>query len=229
MNRHRPLALWLFVLSGATFASLSCLAGAAVPETYRAAAPEGLVSVPSRMLDEVYLRPSADFVGYRKVMIDPVQVSFRKNWRKDQNSTRDVSRWISQTDADEILRVASASFARMVADEFTAKGFEIVASPGAGVMRVTPTATDLDVYEPDVTFSRPQALFTQDAGTATLRLEARDSDSGALLGVVIDRGTATQVRMLNRTNQTSNLFWFDAMFRLWAANCIAAIQSAPVR
>ncbi len=45
------------------------------------------------------------------------------------------------------------------------------------------------------------------------------------LGVVVDRGTATQIRQINRTNQTSNLFWFDAMFRLWAANCIAAIQA----
>ncbi len=229
MNRHRLFALWLVVLSGATFASLSGAAVAAAADTYRASAPEGLVPVASRMLDEVYLRPSADFVGYRKVLIDPIQVSFRKNWRKDQNSTRDVSRWISQTDADEILQQASASMTKTVADEFIAKGYEIVTAPGAGVLRVTPSVTDLDVYEPDVTFSRPQALFTQDAGMATLRLEARDSGSGALLGVVVDRGTASQIRLINRTNQTTNQFWFDAMFRRWTANCIVAMNAGTVR
>jgi hypothetical protein len=229
LNRHALCIVSMVVLSGVASVAGTGDARAAVSDAYRAATQDGLVSVQSRYLDEVYLRPGPDWVGYRKVMIDPVQVALRKNWRKDQNQTRDVSRWISQTDADEIVRVATASMAKTVADVFVAKGYEIVTAPGAGVLRVTPSVTDLDVYEPDVTFSRPQALYTRDAGTATLRLEARDAVTGALLGVVVDRGTASQIRELNRTNQASNVFWFDAMFRLWASNCVAEIQAGPVR
>jgi hypothetical protein len=40
-----------------------------------AAAPptewDGLVQVPSKRLDHVYLQPGADFRGYTKVMLDP--------------------------------------------------------------------------------------------------------------------------------------------------------------
>ena len=95
-------------------------------------------------------------------------------------------------------------------------------------MRVTSTVTDLDVYEPDVTNSRTEALFTRDAsGMATLGLEARDAVTGALLGVVVDRGTATHVQTMSRATKTSNQFWFDAMFRQWASFCVAAIQAPP--
>jgi hypothetical protein len=219
----------MLVLSGVSSAALSGAALAAVADPARAATQAGLVSVNSRALDEVYLRPSQDLAGYRKVLITPPEVSFKKNWLKDLNSTRGPSRWVSPGDAAELAQVAAVSMAKMVTDEFVAKGYEIVTAPGPGVLRVTPSVTELDVYEPDVGFARPERLFTKDAGTATLGLEMRDAQSGALVGLVSDRGTATQIRRLNNTTQTSNEFWFDAMFRLWAANCIAAIQAGPVR
>jgi len=229
MNRHTLSAISMVVLSGVSCAAFSAGAPAAVSDAYRAATKDGLVSVQSRQLDEVYLRPGPEWAGYRKVLIDPPQVVFRKNWLKDLNASRGPSRWISQSDAEEVAKVATASMAKTVADVFVANGYEIVTAPGAGVLRVTPSVTELDVYEPDVAFSRPERLFTKDAGTATLGLELRDSASGALLGVVVDRGTASQIREINRTTQTSNIFWFDAMFRRWATNCVAAIEAGPVR
>ena len=228
MSRHALSVISMVVLSGLS-AAWSDAAGATVSDTYSAATQAGLVSVQSRYLDEVYLKPAADWAGYRKVLIDPVQVALRPNWRRDLNESRDLSRRISVTDAAEIVQQATEVMARTVADVFAAKGYEIVTAPGPGVLRVSSSVLDLDIYEPDVTSSRPTALFTHDAGTATLRLELRDAAAGTLLGVVVDRGTATQIRQINRTNQTTNLFWFDAMFRLWTANCIAAIRAEPAR
>ena len=116
-------------------------------------------------------------------MIDPAQVTLKKNWRRDQNATRDVSRWISVSDTEDLVAVAAASMTKMVTDSFAARGYEIVTFAGPGVLHLTPTVTDLDVYEPDVTFSRPQALFTKDeAGAATLRLEAREASTGNVAG-----------------------------------------------
>ena len=211
------------------FAALPGDSRAAVADPARVAAQDGLVSVRSRNLDEVYLLPRADLTGYRKVMIDPPEVVFRKNWLKDLNATRGPSRWIPASEAQEIATMGAASMAKMVADQFVAKGYEIVTAPGAGVLRVTPSATELDVYEPDVPFARPERLYTKDAGTATLGLELRDSQSGALLGLVVDRSTAYQVRRINPTTQTSNEFWFDTMFSRWTANCIVAMQAGPVQ
>ena len=229
MSRHALFVVSMGVLSGISSAAWSDGARAAVSDAYRAATQDGLVSVQSRSLDEVYLRPSGDWTGYRKVMIDRADVVLKKNWLKDLNATRGPSRWVSASDAQELVQVAAASMAKTVADVFVAKGYEIVTAPGAGVLRVTPSVTELDVYEPDVGFARPERLFTKDAGTATLGLELRDSASGSLIGVVVDRGTASQISRINHTTRTSNEFWFDAMFSLWTANCIAAIQAGPVR
>ena len=149
MSRHALSVISMVVLSGLSFAAWSDAAVAAVSDTYRAATQAGLVSVQSRYLDEVYLQPAADFVGYRKVLIDPVQVALRPNWRRDQNESRDLSRRISVTDAAEIVQVAADIMARTVADLFAAKGYEIVTAPGAGVLRVSPSVIDLDIYEPE--------------------------------------------------------------------------------
>jgi len=229
MNRHPLFVLSIVVLSGVSSAVLSDASRAAVANPALTAAQDGLISVYSKKLDEVYLRPSGEWTGYRKVLIDPAQVSLRKNWLKDLNATRGPSRWVSASDAQELVQVAAVSMTKMVTDGFAAKGYEIVTVPGAGVLRVTPSVTELDVYEPDVGFARPEALFTKDAGTATLSLEARDAASGALVGVVVDRSTASQISRINHTTRTSNVFWFDTMFSLWAANCIAEIQAGPAR
>ena len=49
---------------------------------------DGLVRVKAKKLDYVYLAPEADFRRYTKVLIDPTEVSFRKNWQRDQNRDR---------------------------------------------------------------------------------------------------------------------------------------------
>ncbi len=212
----------LFAVSVWVFSSVA----AAVPGATPAASPDGLVAVDSRQLDQVYLRPAADWTGYRKVVIDPVQVTMKKNWLRDQNSSRDLSRRLTPDVVEAIVAQAKASMMEQVTATFVAKGYEITTVMGPGVMRLTPAVTDLDVYEPDATSSRPDALFTRDtAGLATLSLEARDAVTGALLGVVVDRATATHVQTFSRATKTSNQFWFDAMFRQWATFCVAELQT----
>ncbi len=61
-------------------------AAALVPADSRAAAPstvaesEGLVQVRVQGLDSVYARKDADLARYRKVMLDPIEVSFQRGW-----------------------------------------------------------------------------------------------------------------------------------------------------
>src|SRR6478736_6971568 len=66
---------------------------------------DGLVQVPSKRLDHVYLQPGADFRGYTKVMLDPAEVAFEKNWQRDYNrSTRSLSSKVSEGDVQEAIR-----------------------------------------------------------------------------------------------------------------------------
>ena len=58
-----------------------------------------------------------------------------------------------------------------------------------------------------------QALYNVTAGEATLTMDIRDAATGALLGQVVDRGTAHELSpRINRTFGVTNAFWFDALF-----------------
>src|SRR6185437_6204821 len=102
-------------------------AAGALPPPY-----DELVQVKSRRLDAIYLLPGADFSGYRKIMIDPVQVAFRKDWVQQANRSRGMSR-ISQSDAQEIAQAARSGFQDIFAAAFHAKGFEVVSAPAPDV------------------------------------------------------------------------------------------------
>jgi hypothetical protein len=91
-----------------------------------------LVEVKSKKLDDVYLRPQADFRGYTKVMIDPTEVSFKKNWLRDQNRDRmALSNRVDERDARRILDEAQQGFQRLFAEAYTKEGYEVVTAPRA--------------------------------------------------------------------------------------------------
>ena len=217
----------LFVLSMVgLWAAVAAPSQAATPATY-----EGLVSVRSWNLDELYLRPNADLRSYRKVVIDPVQVVFRADWNRDFVDPHAKTRRLLQEDVRRIADETASTMQSAVVEEFKARGYEIAAAPGPGVLRLSPTVTDLYVNAAENLASGTTKSFTKDAGEATLVLEARDSVSGTLLGRVVDRRTikeskGTQLSDVRRTSSVTNNFWFETEFRRWAAACIKEFQAA---
>lgn len=193
------------------------------------ASHEGLVAVPSRNLDELYLRPNAELASYRKVMIDPVRVEFDRDWLSYKYYGREVTRPVDEENIKRIAEDTAADAQASLAEAFKARGYEIVAAPGPGVLRLTPSVEALYVNAPDRLSPWRTKTFTREAGRAVLLLEARDAVTGTLLGRVVHRGTAQQMGRLARANDVSNRFWFEALFRRWAANCVAEFEAGRIR
>jgi hypothetical protein len=187
---------------------------------------EGLVAVKSRALDEVAVRPGVDLSTYRSVIVEPARAALRKDWLKDLNTTRGPTRWLTREDAQRITDEAALRLSAMTAMVFQERGYEIATAPAAGVLRLSPAITDLDVNAPDEPMPGIVKYFVRDAGQATIALDVRDAASGALLARVVDRGTASEIRQINRATNVTNEFWFDALFRQWATAC-ATIVSGP--
>jgi hypothetical protein len=216
----------LFILSIVTFV------GAAFAAPAPATGPEmrdGLVRVRSPNLDRFYVRPNASLAGYRKVMIDPVQVEFNKDWLRNMNDPRYVAR-LRDEDVRRISDETTANVVGIVADAFRARGFEIATAAGPDVLRLSPRVTELYVNAPDVFPPGRTRAFAREAGEATLLLEAHDSLNGALLAVMMDHGIASDMMRLTRATSVSNTFWFDGLYKRWAANSVAdfeAIRNGP--
>ena len=220
MPIHHRCSLPFSLLLGAALASLAvCAAAQGIP-----AATEGLVKIPSRQLGAVYLAPGTDFKTYMQIIIDPVQVSFRKGWLKDINSSRGVSRKISEQDAQQIAAAIRTGFQDTFAAEFKAKGYGIANAPAPDVLRVSAEVANVYINAPDPTGSAAVRTYTVQAGEATLALAARDSTTGAVLGVVVDRRTTGGMGRATLTTTTSNQFEFEELFRDWARACVRGLD-----
>ncbi len=189
---------------------------------------DGLVKVESKKLDEVYLLPEADFRGYTKVMLDPTEVAFRKDWQRDQNRDRlDLMNRVSDEDARRILDDAAKAFQKLFTETYTKEGYQVVTTPGPDVLRVSTAVANLDVTAPDVMAPGRTRTFSRNAGQATLVIEARDSVSNELLGRALDERETSEMGPYIR-NSVTNAAAFEQVFSRWArtsADGLAELKS----
>ena len=178
---------------------------------------DGLVEIKPKKLDAAYLMPGADFRPYKKLMVDPVVVAFRKDWMKRVNDAKPLSQRVSQEDAEKIAASARENFADVFNEAAAKAGYELVTAPGADVLRVRPGVIDLYIAAPDAgTSSGRSRTYTVEAGEATLFLEVSDSTTGALLGRALDKRTTRNAGQLRLANAVTNLAEFRSLFRQWA-------------
>jgi len=177
---------------------------------------DGLVEVKAKRMDAAYLMPGADFRPYAKLMIDPTEAAFKKDWMRSINTQRSLSDRVTEQDAQKILAAARTNFDDIFAEAFRQAGYEIVATPGPDVLRVSTAVIDLYVNAPDTMSAGRSYSFTMEAGEATLVIEVRDSMTGALMGRVLDRRETRNTGRLQMTTSVSNQAEFRSLFKQWA-------------
>ena len=153
---------------------------------------DGLELVKNGRLDMVYRRPGADFSGYRKLVLDPFEVAFKKEW------TRDFQR-VTKGERERIRRELAELARDVFVKELQEKGgYQVVDAPGPDVLRVSAAIIELYINAPDTMQPGRNRTYTLATGEATLVAELRDSESGAVLARVADR---------ERTRESATLQW----------------------
>lgn len=214
----------------AAAAALSLLAAMGALSASAASAPEswdGLSRVSSKRFDAVYLLPGADFRGYNKVMLDPTEVAFERNWLRDYNSRNPAAR-ISDTEARRMLDEVREGFEKTFRKALTDAGHQITDTPAADVIRVRTGVVNLNVTAPDRMAAGRSTTFARQAGRASLIIEARDSLTGALLGRAVDTQIIGSGAPYRRTGM-SNLADFSRQFQSWAQSSLAGIAELKAR
>jgi Protein of unknown function (DUF3313) len=198
----------------AAVATVSIVAGPAVakPPTNW----DGLAQVKSKRLDLVYLQPGADFRAYSKVILEPTEIAFAKNWQRDYNrSTRNLSSRVSDADIQDAITKGVKAADDIFAKAWTKGGYAVVTQPGPDVLRVKTGVVNITVNAPDQPVAGRSYNFAGEAGYATLFVEARDSQTGALLGRAVDQGIAGDNSAAWRT-ASSNRSDFRDLAQHWA-------------
>lgn len=209
-------ARWILAVTGAVMLA-ACATQPAAP-----AAWDGLERRDVKGVDQVYVRPNFKFPHYKKVIIDPVQVSFSKNWNQD--STVSLSR---RLDADDIQNIKDA-LAKLLRERFTreltAGGYQVTDVPADDTIRVKPDIVNLYINAPDVQSPGITRSYTTNAGEMTLDMEVRDSPSGELLARVVDRQRALDTGRLQWTNSVTNTADAERAIDVWAKQLRAGLD-----
>src|ERR1700757_4913483 len=111
----------------AAFAAVLAITSVTGERAAQAAKPpaewDGLVLVDSKRLDRVYLLPGADFRSYTKVMLDPTEVAFKKNWLRDYNSRASFNSRLSDADAQRMLQTVQTGFEDIFRKTYSDAGY----------------------------------------------------------------------------------------------------------
>jgi hypothetical protein len=215
------------------FGALVLAAGLAAVPTALGKTPDtwdDLVKVDSQKFDAAYLLPGADFGTYTKVIIDPTEAAFQKNWQRDYNATVSGGNRISDEEAREILAAVQDGFQETFVKAYQDAGYQVVTAPGPDVIRLRTAILNLDIAAPDQMTAGRSRTYAREAGHATLSIEARDSMSGAILARGIDkRDIGDSYFMMQRTS-VSNRSDFQRVFSKWAEMSVeglAALRAMP--
>jgi hypothetical protein len=206
-------------LTGLAFAAARPALAAKPPAEW-----DGLVKVKARRFELVYLRPGADFRGYTKVILDPTEIAFEKNWKRDYNSSSaSSSLQVSDRDIARMADEGRKGAAEILQKAYTAGGYPVVSEPAADVLRVRTALIDITVTSPDTDSPGIVRTYSRDAGGATLVVEARDSMTGSLLGRAVDSRTIDDFSMEWR-NRVTNRQDFSRQIETWAKNSVKGLD-----
>jgi hypothetical protein len=193
---------------------------------------DGLRRVKSKRMKYVWLAPGVDFRPYHRVMLDPTEIAFAKNWQRDYNSSRTgLGGRVSDADVQKAITEGGKAATAIFAKQFAQGGYPTAAAPAPDVLRVRTAIVNITVTAPDIPQAGRSYQFSNEAGGASLIMEARDSVTGALLGRVADGRLAGDTAPFMR-NSVSNRADFEQLIRLWASNAVKGVtelkaQAAP--
>lgn len=163
---------------------------------------DGLYPVKHTRIDRVYVQPELDLSAYKRVMVAPVSIAYKRK-----------SFELSQEQIDRMRQY----FSDAVQKHLSKKGYTLTNEPGPDVLQVNANIVDLYVNrKPEQTTGR-SAVFTASSGEMTLIGELRDSRSGEILVRFADHqrprsywAKSTSVSEWTEVRRAFN-FWADVL------------------
>ncbi len=192
-----------------------CASNSSPPVSY-----DGLQLVPDTKFATVYLKPDTNLKQYQQVMVDKCEVSFRKNWLRDQNSERiNLTNRVTQKDVDRIKAALGESCQQHFRDELAKDpNYTLVdnLTNGADTLLLRPAIINLDINAPDLRSAGMTRTYTTSSGEMTLALELIDGTTNDVQARVIDRARDMDDGYLSWSNSVTNKAEADRILRRWA-------------
>jgi hypothetical protein len=159
---------------------------------------DGLELIKSKKVDVLYRLPGASLTSYNKILLDPVQVAFKKKWTPDPMR-------VNANDRERIRKDIAEEFHKVFTKELQERGgYTFVETAGPDVLRVSTGLVNIYITAPDTVQAGRSRTYTTSAGEMTLVAELRDSESGAVLARAADRESANSTLGMQWTSRLTN-------------------------
>jgi len=193
---------------------LTTASAASKADLEKAMSFDGLQKINVKGIDLAYARAGATLASYNRVMLEPIDVAFRKDW----NPTRTGSNIKLTAEERENIRTGVA---KIVYDEFVKElqnksSYQVVNEIGPDVLRVKAKIVNLYVNAPDTRTAGRSRTYTVSAGEMTIFAELYDSETGEVLARVVDRHEARDSGTLTLTNSVVNASEARSIASSWA-------------
>jgi hypothetical protein len=181
---------------------------------------DGLTRIQSkRNIDSVYTAPGTSLAGYRRVMLDPVQVAFKKDWQSSHPN-------VSAGDVERVRAEAAALFRDTFSSELEKGGYATAQAPAPDVLRVAVSIVDLDFVAPSAPSTSGSGSYGLSPSGMTLLAELRDSVSGAILVRAADHERGRQSGNLQIADDMSGSNEAKSAFAMWSGVLRDALDDA---
>jgi hypothetical protein len=187
---------------------------------------DGLTVIKSTRYTEKQIKDGVDWSEYTQYQITPVEVSFRKNWKRDYNMSQ---KSLSQQVTDKDMVRMRESMEKIVYEEFDRAlqekgGLTKVDEADSNTLIFKPMIIDLDVYAPDIDSSYISRSYVRQAGRATLFLEVHDAVSGEILARWVDTREDPDRGYFDWANRVTNTQRATIVVRSWAKRLVEGLD-----
>jgi Protein of unknown function (DUF3313) len=205
---RKVLGIAALALGLGLLGNLAALA-AKPPETTE----DGLKLVKVKGIDVAYVRPGATLAPFKRVMMDPAQVAFSKDWDPERTGSRMK---LTSEEREKIRTELAQLFDKTFKEELEKGGYPVVTEAAPDVLLVTAALIDVYANAPDTMEPGRSRTYVMNAGHATLIAELRDSETKAILARVADLQEARDDGFLQISNSVANSAEARAMVQRWA-------------
>jgi len=186
---------------------------------------DGLVRTKHAQLDNFYVRPGATLSGYKRIRLDPAEVSFAKNWKPNE-TRRDPANRLSDKDIERIRSTVASEFDQVFREALTKAGYMLTDEDGEDVLRATPMIINLYIAAPDKMSPGRSTTYVSSTGQLTLVLALSDSVTGEHLVRAVDTHRGRDTGRFNVATSVNNMATARDAFHKWSEILITGLKEA---
>lgn len=187
-----------------------CVMGCSASRRPEEITPDGLRRVPSRSNGGVFREPGWPFMQYKRFVLEPITVTFVKDWERQHPEASDKEMRRIRDEAAKIFR-------EEFAEELIENGkYAFATEPEPDVLIVVPAITDLDISAPESDSTAKQSYAPRSIGLR-ITAELRDAASARLIGRVDMFSPPKEYGMheLRPANRSSNAHEVQRAIQEW--------------